>query len=184
MEIPVLETERLILRKVKATDIHDIYHYASDDEVTKYVCWPKHLNIKMTEQFLDFLGSQYKTGNYYYWALIHKADNKMIGTAGLPKINDSIGEIGFVIAKEYWNQGLASEVVKEVIKFGFAKLGLKKIIGYCYKKNIASGKVMTKCGMTFTQVVNMKCGQVAKQKLSNQRKPIEAKEFVILNSLY
>lgn len=146
-----LETDRLFLKKISHYNIEDMYQYASDEEVTRYVSWFRHTSKETTRQCITFLQNQYETGEYYEWALIRKSDNKMIGTAGLSAFNsaENSSEIGYVIAKEYWNRGFATEALAKIIEFAFVELRLSQVYGYTYPENTASKKVMEKCGMRY-----------------------------------
>ena len=150
--IPALETERLVLRKIKVSDYSDMYEYSCNERVTKYLLWRAHPDAKYTRDYLSYVQSQYRAGEFYDWALIHKDTNKMIGTCGFAKldIDNNSAEIGYVINPDFWGKGYATEAVKRVIDFGFSELNLHRIEARYIVGNDISRRVMEKCGMIFT----------------------------------
>ncbi|MBR6916113.1 MAG: GNAT family N-acetyltransferase, partial [Clostridia bacterium] len=79
---PVLETRRLTLRKLQRSDWPDVYDYARDPEVTKYLTWSSYKDKREAVRFLAYVLPRYKSGDYYDWALIERETGKMIGTCG------------------------------------------------------------------------------------------------------
>lgn len=150
-KFPTLETDRLLLRKMKVQDFEDMYEYAKNDNVTKYLLWNSHRDLKYTRDYLAYVQSQYKTGSFYDWALTDKATGKMIGTCGFAKLDfdNNSAEIGYVINPAFWNKGYATEAVLRVIKFAFYELNLHRVEARYIVGNEASRRVMEKCGMVF-----------------------------------
>ena len=148
---PVLKTSRLVLRKMLKRDYKDMYEYASNPEVTKYLLWDPHINEHYTLKYLAYIQTRYRAGDFYDWALIDNKSGKMIGTCGFAKFNfeASSAEIGYVINPSYWHMGIALEAVKEVIRFGFHSLGLHRIEARYICGNENSRHVMEKAGMKF-----------------------------------
>lgn len=150
-EIPVLKTERLILRKISVDDAEDMYAYASDHQVTRYVTWPTHQTIEDTLGFLRFVEEQYTIHASVNWGIVDKESNKFIGTIGYVQWNKNSnwGEIGYALSREFWGQGLMTEALKPVIQFGFGQMGLNRVEARCNPKNIGSERVMQKVGMLY-----------------------------------
>ena len=150
-KIPVLETDRLILRRMKTSDYIDMYEYSKSDKVTKYLLWRSHPDARYTRDYLAFVQSQYRAGEFYDWAIVEKESNKMIGTCGFAKLDfeNNSAEIGYVINPLYWRRGYATESVKKVIEFGFDVLNLHRIEARYIVGNEVSKRVMEKCGMVF-----------------------------------
>lgn len=148
---PILETERLILRRMDVRDSRDMFEYARDPFVTKFLTWDPHPDEAYTRRYLSFIDRRYKAGEFYDWALILRAENKMIGTCGFTRIDykKKCGEIGYVINKSYWGQGLATEAVGQVVRFAFTVLQLKQLEAHYMERNLASKRVMEKAGMHF-----------------------------------
>ncbi len=149
--IPMLETEHLLLRRMKIEDANDMFEYASQQIVTKYLIWNPHPDRAYTRDYLAFVQKQYEDGEFYDWSIIYKPEMKMIGTCGFTAFDDenNTGEIGYVLNPDYWGQGLMAEAVMEVLSFGFLKLNLHRIEAKYMEGNTASRRVMEKCGMSY-----------------------------------
>ena len=154
-DLPILETERLILRKVTIEDIQDMYLYGSDEEVSKYVTWNTHETIADTKGFVEFVLNKYENKQVSPWGIEYKGNGKFIGTIDFVwwQTNNKTAEIGYVISKDYWGKGLTSEVAKEIIKFGFEKMDLVRIQARCDVENIGLARVMEKAGMSFEGII-------------------------------
>ncbi len=148
---PILDTERLILRKIVKSDYPDMYEYSKRAEVTKYLLWSPHRDEEYTRRYVSYLQTRYLMGSFYDWGLELKSNGKMIGTCGFTSFNfeSNSAEIGYVLNNEYWDQGLATEAVARVIRFGFRRLDLNRIEARYMTGNEKSRKVMEKNGMTF-----------------------------------
>ncbi|MBR6682361.1 MAG: GNAT family N-acetyltransferase [Clostridia bacterium] len=153
-KVPVLETKRLELRKLKASDYIDMYEYAKKDTVTKYLLWRSHPDAQYTKDYLRYVQTQYRAGEFFDWAIVLKRSGKMIGTCGFARFDydNNSAEIGYVINPLYWRRGYATEAVQRVIDFGFSKLNLHRIEARYMIGNDASRHVMEKCGMKFEGV--------------------------------
>lgn len=154
-DLPILETERLILRKVTKEDIEDMYLYGSDEEVSKYVTWNTHETIADTKGFVEFVLNKYENKHVSPWGIEYKENGKFIGTIDFVwwQPNHKIAEIGYVISKDYWGKGLTTEVAKKLVKFGFEEMDLVRVQARCDVENIASARVMEKAGMTFEGII-------------------------------
>ena len=148
---PELTTPRLILRRVKKTDYRDMYEYACDPSVTKYLTWQPHPNPAWTMRYLAYVATRYRTGEFYDWAVVLRENHKMIGTCGFTSFSydHNSAEIGYVLNPAYWGQGIAAEAVRAVLDVGFIKLNLHRIEARFMMGNDRSRRVMEKSGMTF-----------------------------------
>ena len=152
--MPVLETERLILRPLRVDDTNDMFEYASDPEVTRYLLWDAHTTPMHTRNYLEYLGGRYRLGMHHEWAVVLKETHRMIGTCGFVTVDlqHRRAEIGYVINPRYRGRGIAVEAVNEVLKFGFGPLSLHRIEARYMVGNEASRRVMEKSGMRFEGV--------------------------------
>ncbi len=149
--MPEITTERLILRRMMAKDAGDMYEYACQKEVTKYLTWFPHPDPGYTRDYLEYLGTRYRVGDFFDWAITLKESGKMIGTCGFTSFdytNDS-AEMGYVLNPEYRGRGIAPEALYAVMKFGFDNLGLHRAEAKFIEGNDASRRVMEKVGMSF-----------------------------------
>ena len=152
--IPTLETDRCILRKLSLDDTDDMHEYSSNPDVTKYLTWSPHPDKAYTLEYLMYLQNRYKTGDFFDWAVICKDSGKMIGTCGFTRFffAHNGAEIGYVLNPAYHGNGIGTEVVGRVIKYGFENLSLERIEAKYMIENEASHRVMQKNGMIFEGV--------------------------------
>ena len=147
---PIIETSRLILREFRKDDFESVYEFNSNADVHKYTGDEITNTLEKAREIIEQVWlKDYDTFGYGRWAVVYKPDNKIIGFAGLkylPEINET--DIGYRFLPEYWGIGIASEVSKEIIKYGFEQLNLERIIGIAMPENIGSWKVLEKIGLT------------------------------------
>jgi RimJ/RimL family protein N-acetyltransferase len=85
----------------------------------------------------------------YERAMTLASDGTLIGGVGLHVESDGVGEIGYCLNPKYWRMGFASEAAREMLRFGFADLGLHRIYATCRPANVGSAAVMKSIGMTY-----------------------------------
>jgi [ribosomal protein S5]-alanine N-acetyltransferase len=148
---PVLETPRLLLRPMTPDDAPEMFAYASDPEVTRYVVWDTHRTPEDSRAFLEATAERYAAGDGLDWGIVHRADGRFIGTCGFVEHSPehARAEAGFVVSKGYWGRGLAPEALGAMIRFGFEEMGLNRVEARCVAENRASARVMEKAGMAF-----------------------------------
>ncbi len=136
---------------MKPSDYIDMYEYASDEKVTKYLLWNPHENLTQTRDYLRFIQTRYHTGDFYDWAVVDNSSKRMIGTCGFSRLDfeNNLAEIGYVINSAFWGQGIASEAVCAVMEFAFMELNVRRVEAKYIVGNENSRRVMEKCGMTF-----------------------------------
>ena len=147
--VPELRTERLVLRKIKKSDIYDVFEYAKDPAVSEYLLWSPHESLERTRAYLDLITKKYSKLEFYDWAIEYRG--KMIGTVGFTSLDLSknIGEVGYALNSNFWGLGIATEAARKIIEFGFCNLGLDRIFSQCIEGHNNSINVMKKCGMHF-----------------------------------
>ena len=153
----ILETERLLLRRLVMEDFDALYKLYSDPDVRQY--FPEGvLNLEETKEELEwFLNGHPKHPELGLWATIHKPSGKFIGRCGLlPWTIEGRHEveIAYLLDKEFWGQGLASEGALAIRDYAFKKLGLPRLVCLIDPKNTASQKVAEKIGMTLEKQVD------------------------------
>ena len=150
-DLPTLETDRLILRKVHMMDAADMYAYGSNEEVSEFVTWDTHQSLADTKEFIHFIVNNYENKQVAPWGIECKKNRKFIGTIDFVSWDPrhKVAEIGYVLSKEYWGEGYMTEAAKEVVKFGFENMDLERIQARCLVENTGSARVMEKIGMTF-----------------------------------
>ena len=150
----VMPTERLLLRPWMESDADMLYKYASDPEVGPRAGWPPHKSVKESLEVIRkcFL-------NDFTWAIELNETHEVIGCVGyLPAtasnlpIDDDQCEVGYWVARPYWNQGICSEALQKVVDHCFHQKGFTHLWGDYFTDNPASGRVMEKCGFVATGV--------------------------------
>ncbi|GEN46873.1 GNAT family N-acetyltransferase [Alkalibacillus haloalkaliphilus] len=150
-DFPTLETDRLKIRKLTMDDVEDINKYTSKDEVSQYVSWNTHQSLDDTKDFVQFALDQYQKHDVAPFGIELKETGKIIGTVDYIwwKPAHQKAEIGYVLSDQYWSNGIMTEAVQELIKFGFENMDLVRIEARCFAENKGSERVMQKVGMTY-----------------------------------
>ena len=148
---PMIETDRLILRRMRLKDAGDMYEYASRSQVTEYLLWAPHENLEYTKAYLKQVEAAYKSDEFHDFGIILKENNKFIGTCGFANLDmaNFKGEVGYVLNPEYWGKGIACEALEAVLQLGFDRMGLNRIEARYMVGNERSLRVMEKCNMSF-----------------------------------
>ena len=147
-DLPTLVTPRLELRKMRIDDADDLFLYASDEEVTWFTSWESHKAVEDSREFLQQVVDAYADGETRSWAVVHRGDDRMIGTAGFlfwDRIADR-AEIGYALSRDYWGKGLMTEAVQRIVQFGFEEMRLNRIEARVDALNAPSAGVLRKCG--------------------------------------
>ena len=147
--LPVLETEDLILRKPRLKDAGDIFRYASDEAVSRYVLWDPHRSVGETRSFIRDLRSRIRAGFPSSWAVELRSSGKVIGTIGFVWYSpeNRSAELGYSFSREYWNHGYATQALSAVIDCLFRSIPVNRLEAQHDVRNPASGRVMEKCGL-------------------------------------
>lgn len=149
-ELPLLETERLILRQLVPEDASEVFAYASDHEVASWTTWEAHRTLDDSRDYLERVMTWYADGFGGPWGLELKSTGQLIGTCGMALTpQHARAELGYAVGRAWWGQGLMTEAVVEAIRYGFEELRLNRIEARCIPTNIGSARVMEKAGMTY-----------------------------------
>lgn len=147
-----LQTNRLLLRPFKQTDAETMYkNWTYDARVAKYCRWYPHESIDTTRELLKMYLDAAAQGFAYQWAIVLDGTDEPIGAIDVVDMDEEnkTAEIGYVLSHDHWCNGYATEALKAVIGELF-RCGFVTIKAAHHVDNPASGKVMEKCGMTFT----------------------------------
>lgn len=148
-----LETNRLRLRRFKLSDAGAMFkNWANDDEVTKYLMWPSHKDVSVSESVLKEWIGQYEDDTFYQWAIVLKSNgDEPIGSISIVRIDEQIKmvHVGYCIGKKWWHQGITSEALSALIHFFFKEIKINRFESRHDPRNPNSGKVMEKCGLIY-----------------------------------
>ena len=147
----MLNTDRLLLRRWKTSDRAPFAEMNADPRVMEY--FPGTLTRQESDAFVDRIEAHFENHGFGLFAAELKADSSFIGFIGLHVASFQAHftpavEIGWRIAQPYWNQGLAYEGSREVIRFAFDRLRLDGLVSFTVPENLASRRLMEKLGMT------------------------------------
>lgn len=148
---PKIVCERIYLRKLDIHDAEDMYSYSCDPDVTKYLTWEPHRNLKTTVSYLKSVKRAYSEHMFYDWAIVLRANGKMVGTCGITSFDfkHDVVEVGYVLNPRYEGYGIMTEALSAVISFCFDTLGAVRAEGRFIPKNLKSRRVLERCGMTY-----------------------------------
>jgi len=154
MSIPntnvILSTPRLTLRQYAASDFEGVHAYSKDPETVRFMTWGPN-TPEETRTFIELAISQQSETlrlNYHFVVTLRESD-QIIGGCGihLHRPEHRGAEIGYCFNKSFWHQGFATETAAALLKFGFLRLDLHRIIATCDPRNKGSEGVMKKNGM-------------------------------------
>lgn len=154
-KMPELNTERLLLRRVHLKDAADLFEYARDPEVARFVTWKPHQKVSDTKKAIVWFQEQYAKSLSVSWGLLHRAHEKVIGTCGFVAISvpDERAEIGYAMSRDYWGKGYMSEAVRAVLQYGFETMKLNRIEAKVDLENNASSHLLEKMGMKYEGIL-------------------------------
>lgn len=153
----ILETPRLLLRHLKIDDLDELYLLYRDPEIRRY--FPDGvLSFEDTKEELEW----YLNGHPQYpelglWATVHKETGKFVGRCGLLpwEIDGKLEiEIAYLLDKNFWHQGLATEAARGIMSYAFEKINLTRLICLIDPANAASQKVAERIGMKLERQVD------------------------------
>ena len=148
----VLETKRLYLRHLVSDDFENLYPILSDQETMGY--YPAPFTPHKVRAWIQRNITSYRENGHGLWAVIRKEQDLFIGECGITRqvIDDkTVPEVGYHIAKRFWNQGYATEAAFAVMEYGFSVLKLPALYTYTSTDNVPSQRVAIKNGMNFVK---------------------------------
>ena len=147
MSVPVLETERMILRPLTMDDLDAVYTWAGDPRVNKYMIYPLY---KSKEDGVEWLSTLYDDEDKKDFGFVLKETGQLIGSGGIYYHPDrEVWSIGYNLSYDYWNRGLVTEAMKKIIDWACENFEVHVIAGTFAVGNVGSQRVMEKLGMTF-----------------------------------
>jgi ribosomal-protein-alanine N-acetyltransferase len=151
MKQPVeLTTDRLLLRPFRTSDAADLQEYANDREWVRYqVNVPHPFTQQNAQQFVDRFSNPYSWSTQPMFAMV--IGGKVIGQIYLhfddSDIENERAELGYMLSREHWGGGLATEAARAVVDWAFQTYGINRVFAYCDPRNVGSWRVMEKLGM-------------------------------------
>jgi RimJ/RimL family protein N-acetyltransferase len=141
-----IETARLILRRPRLDDAPAIFErYANDPEVTRYLGWARHQSIRDTEAFLQFSVQEWERWPAGPYLIITRTGGQLIGSTGLGFQAPDEAVTGYVLAKDAWGKGYATEALAAMIDAA-TRIGVTRLCALCHPEHRPSRRVLEKCG--------------------------------------
>lgn len=149
-----IETARLRLRPFTPEDVDDFHRLFIDPDVRKYLCDDKVISREQAASFIDASLASFETNGFGLWAVLPNEEDTLIGFCGFWFFYDPPElQLLYGIAPAHWGKGLATEIAKAMIRYGFEEHSFERIIASANAPNLASLRVMEKAGMTFEKRV-------------------------------
>jgi ribosomal-protein-alanine N-acetyltransferase len=140
------ETERLVLRRPRREDADSIFtRFASDPEVTRFLGWPRHESVEATRSFLEFSDEEWARWPAGPYLIESRLDGRLLGSTGLSFETSFRAATGYVIARDAWGQGYATEALRAVVALA-PSVGVRRLYALCHPDHPASQRVLEKCG--------------------------------------
>ena len=146
MKAPLqIETARLLLSRPEASHAAAIFgRYASDPDVTRFLGWPRHQSVADTQAFLTFSAQEserWPAGPYLIWS---RSDGQLLGGTGFGFETPEEAVTGYVLAKDAWGQGYATEALTAVVDVA-RQISVRRLYALCHPEHRASLRVLEKC---------------------------------------
>lgn len=142
--------KKIVLRGIRNSDTKSIQCYAKNREISKYTDLPHPFSLKDVQNLINQIKRDIKKRGGYQLGIELQVTGEIIGIIGLTSIDKhKKAEIEYWIGKKYWGQGITKEAIKLILDFGFKKLKLNRIYAKAIPKNIASWKLLEKCGFSY-----------------------------------
>jgi ribosomal-protein-alanine N-acetyltransferase len=140
-----LETSPLTLRRPEPADAEAIFaRFASDAEVTRYLAWPRHELLEQTHEFLSFSASHWQAWTVGPYLIEMRITKLLLGSTGFTFLEPGIAETGYVLARDAWGKGYATEALSALLPW-CGSLGILRLIAECHHEQRASQRILEKC---------------------------------------
>jgi [ribosomal protein S5]-alanine N-acetyltransferase len=145
---PVLETDRLVLRRYTEQDAAEIFYFRSDPEMLKYVQRDPFSNLDQAREMIGNILKMELEQTSINWAVCLSGNNKMIGNIVLFKIDKDShrAEFGYMLHSDFHNKGIMKEAGRAVLNYAFKNMKLHSIEARIDPENIASQKLSEALG--------------------------------------
>ncbi len=156
MQIPSIETERLLLRPWTLADGEAWFKLLQEPDILRYFPNPSPPPRFKADAYIKHHLEQWEKYGYGHWAVVTPKDGSVIGWNGLEYLAElDAVEVAYLLSKRAWGRGYATEAASAAIRFGFETAALPAIIGLVHPDNVASIRVLEKCGLTFADDITL-----------------------------
>ena len=153
---PSLRISSITLRPLQPEDADVLYCIYQSEGVLRFFPNPIPPPLEKVQRFIHAQRAHWETHGYGNWGVLLDGSDELIGWAGLqylPELDET--EVGFLLDRAFWGKGYATEAAQASIKFGFDRFELDHIIALVHPDNLASWRVIEKCGMTYIETLSL-----------------------------
>ena len=149
----VFETDRLLVRYLKPTDIDAFHEMQSDEVVMRYTTGKSFDQAENHRQLLDCIERYSKPENdFWVWAILEKTDQQFVGTCAIVP-NDQRPEIGYRFLRKFFGRGYGQEICDGLIEYAINDQKLREIVAYADIRNVASITILERSRLSFVEEV-------------------------------
>jgi [ribosomal protein S5]-alanine N-acetyltransferase len=135
------------IREHVETDLDSYCEWQSDPAVATFVSWLPKTRAQSAEDLREAIRQQVaKARKKYFFAIVDRSSQEVIGDVGFTIIDKGVADCGWFICRRFWGRGYATQAVHQMIAMAFVNAGLHCLVASCVKENLASQRVMKKCG--------------------------------------
>ena len=146
----ILETPRLCLRSMQASDLDAMAKMYSNNKVMRYIGAGKTFTKEQCGKSIAGWNEYESKHGFTNWAIVLKEGDIFIGKCGFSFLPDNSDiEISYMLDEPHWGKGFATEISQASLEYGFDKLNLKRIVAMVYPENIISIRVIEKLRMKY-----------------------------------
>lgn len=143
-----IKTSRLLLRRPLAGDAQEVFtRYAGDAAVTRFLGWRTHAALADTQSFLACCDAEWRQTGVGPYLIMSRDTGALLGSTGLRLSSSQQAATGYVLARDAWGQGYATEALHAMRDLAL-RLGVLRLTAVCHPEHRASWRVMQKCGFT------------------------------------
>ncbi|MCG2786629.1 MAG: GNAT family N-acetyltransferase [Anaerolineae bacterium] len=169
-QIPTFQTVSLTLRPLRETDVPILHRIYQMKDVLAYFPSTAPPQLEKVERWISGQEKHWLEHGYGNWGIAPQGAMEIIGWAGLqflPELDET--EVGFLLSPEYWGKGYATEAALAALQFGFERIRLDHIIALVHPDNLASQRVIQKCGMTYLETIPLWGIQLMRNNISMEK---------------
>ena len=148
-DFPRLETDRLILREMTLADVDFYFRHFNNEKVVEGSCFPGPKALEAAKEELELYCIRPFTENRgIRWGIARKGNEALIGTCGYYNWNKTSrrAEIGYDLEPAHWGEGIMTEALRAVLRYGFVETGLNRVQAIIDSENVRSIKLVESLG--------------------------------------
>ncbi len=156
MQVPSIETPRLRLRPWTVEDTDGLFAILQEKDILRYFPNPKAPERSRAEAYINRHIEHWAEKGFGHWAVVSPQDGRLLGWNGLeylPELKEV--EVAYLLSHEAWGRGYATEAARAAVSFGFESAALGEIIGLVHPENLASIRVLEKCGLRYADRIQL-----------------------------